>query len=132
MSKLYEIIGGHLSSNLVQMNQRYERTALVRWLRRASGPAMVQFILDEMRLRNLLHNANLSGVNLQDVDLRNANLRQADLQQADLRGANLSNADLCGANLTGAQLEDVLGLDTVKHDADTIGTDGLPWQTASV
>ena len=40
----------------------------------------------------------------QRADLRNANLCYANLSGADLSGANLSGADLCYANLSGADL----------------------------
>ena len=51
-----------------------------------------------------LRGADLSDADLSDADLRGADLRDADLSDADLSDACLSDADLSGACLSGADL----------------------------
>ncbi len=77
-----------------------------------------------------LFGANLNGANLGGANLIKANLSQANLSRADIISANLSRADLSQANLSRADLseakiglttfgdidlQEVRGLETIKH-----------------
>lgn len=61
-------------------------------------------LLAELRLTELLAEANLPEANLTGADLSRANLTRANLTRARLNEANLTGADLTKANLTEAYL----------------------------
>ncbi len=61
-------------------------------------------VLEAIKSKADLSEANLSKADLSKADLRWANLSEADLSEADLSKANLSKADLSEANLSKADL----------------------------
>ncbi len=62
-------------------------------------------------LRSAVIEAVKSKTNLSNADLRGADLSNAYLRDADLSGANLSNTNLIGANLSNADLSGAIGYD---------------------
>lgn len=61
-------------------------------------------VIEAVKNKVSLRNANLQGINLQGANLQGANLQGAELSGANLQGANLSKVDLSYANLQGADL----------------------------
>jgi len=85
---------------------------------------ILEAIKEKINLRNAdlsyadLRNADLSNADLRGADLRNAALRYADLSNADLSNADLRNADLSNADLSNADLSnaDLKGADLRNAD----------------
>lgn len=100
----------------------------------ASRPLQRKQVVDMIRRKESLVEADFRGSDLtavvfDGVDLRNAKFAEANLARASFRGANLSGASFFGASLKDASLEDA---NLEEADFDYCWLDGVTFKGAKI
>jgi len=113
----------------LQIKSRFTGSILFEY--ESENNTIKETLLEAVKAKADLRDANLRGANLHDADLRGAdlrgaNLRVANLYGADLRGADLRDANLHGADLHGANLRVANLYGANLHGANLHGAKDIP------